>query len=58
MKLLLITAPLVGLAGGALLSYGAWLLLPAAGFIVSGSLCLGWSYGVSRMLSQKPDKEA
>jgi hypothetical protein len=58
MKLLMITALLVGLAGGVLLSYGAWRLLPAAGFIVSGSLCLGWSYGVSRMLSHKPDKEA
>ncbi|PHM66712.1 hypothetical protein [Xenorhabdus sp. KJ12.1] len=58
MKLLLITAPLVGLAGGVLLSYGAWLLLPAAGFIVSGSLCLGWSYLVSRMLSHQPDGEA
>nr|WP_047685432.1 MULTISPECIES: hypothetical protein [Xenorhabdus] len=58
MKILMMTALLVGLAGGGLLSYGAWLLLPAAGFIVSGSLCLGWSYGVSRMLSQKPGKEA
>jgi hypothetical protein len=58
MKLLMITALLVGLAGGTLLSYGAWLLLPAAGFIVSGSLCLGWSFLVSRMLSHKPDKEA
>ncbi|WP_434223358.1 hypothetical protein [Xenorhabdus bakwenae] len=36
MKLLMIAAPLVGLAGGGLLSYGAWLLLPAAGFIVAG----------------------
>ncbi|MCP9266850.1 hypothetical protein M5U04_01735 [Xenorhabdus sp. XENO-1] len=58
MKLLMITAPLVGLAGGALLSYGAGLLLPAAGFMVAGSLCLGWSYWVSRMLSQTSDKEA
>ncbi|MBC8947132.1 hypothetical protein [Xenorhabdus indica] len=58
MKLLMIAAPLVGLAGGVLLSYGAWLLLPAAGFMVAGSLCLGWSYWVSRMLSQTTDKEA
>ncbi len=58
MKLLMITAPLVGLAGGGLLSYGAWLLLPAAGFIVAGGLCLGWSYLVSRLLSHKPGKEA
>ncbi|WP_193757224.1 hypothetical protein [Xenorhabdus sp. KK7.4] len=53
----MMAAPLVGLAGGALLSYGAWRLLPAAGLMVAGVLCLGWSYGVSRMLSQKPDKE-
>ncbi|CDM88129.1 hypothetical protein [Xenorhabdus bovienii] len=57
MKRLMIAALLVGLAGGTLLSYGAWLLLSAAGFMVAGSLCLGWSYLVSRMLSQKPDKE-
>ncbi|MEX0445349.1 hypothetical protein [Xenorhabdus sp. SGI246] len=58
MKLLMMTALLVGLAGGTLLSYGAGLLLPAAGFMVAGSLCLGWSYWVSRMLSQTSDKEA
>ncbi|MDE9557144.1 hypothetical protein KKJ06_17370 [Xenorhabdus bovienii] len=57
MKGLMIAALLIGLAGGVLLSYGAWLLLPAAGFMVPGVLCLGWSYLVSRMLSQKPDKE-
>ncbi|PHM52167.1 hypothetical protein Xhom_04356 [Xenorhabdus hominickii] len=57
MKLLMMAAPLVGLAGCALLSYGAWRLLPAAGLMVAGCLCLGWSYGVSRILSQKPDKE-
>ncbi|MBD2815248.1 hypothetical protein ID850_10800 [Xenorhabdus sp. Flor] len=56
MKRLMITALLVGLAGGGLLSYGAWLLLPAAGFMVAGGLCLGWSYLVSRMLSHQPDK--
>ncbi|MBD2779695.1 hypothetical protein ID852_03520 [Xenorhabdus sp. 42] len=58
MKLLIITALLVGLAGGGLVSYGAWLLLPAAGFIVAGLLCLGWSYLVSRMLDSQPDREA
>ncbi|CDH05397.1 e14 prophage [Xenorhabdus bovienii str. oregonense] len=57
MKIFIVSALLIGLAGGALLSYGAWLLLPAAGFMVLGVLCLGWSYLVSRMLSQKPDKE-
>ncbi|REF27196.1 hypothetical protein BDD26_1943 [Xenorhabdus cabanillasii] len=58
MKILLITAPLVGLAGGGLVSYGAWLLLPAAGFMVAGLLCLGWSYLVSRMLGRQPDRRA
>ncbi|CCW31120.1 conserved exported hypothetical protein [Xenorhabdus nematophila F1] len=58
MKILIVAALLIGLAGGVLLSYGAWLLLPAAGFMVSGVLCLGWSYLVSRMMSQNPDKEA
>ncbi|MCG3464141.1 hypothetical protein ACR71G_23355 [Xenorhabdus bovienii] len=58
MKILIFVALLVGMAGGGLLSYGAWLLLPAAGFIVAGGLCLGWSYLVSRMLGHKPDKGA
>ncbi|MDE1484585.1 hypothetical protein [Xenorhabdus bovienii] len=58
MKILIFVALLVGLAGGGLLSYGAWLLLPAAGFIVAGVLCLGWSYLVSRMLGHKPGKGA
>ncbi|MGJ0580550.1 hypothetical protein ACR71G_21475 [Xenorhabdus bovienii] len=58
MKTLIIIALLVGMAGGGLLSYGAWLLLPAAGFIVAGGLCLGWSYLVSRMPDRKSDKEA
>ncbi|MBI6550221.1 hypothetical protein [Xenorhabdus lircayensis] len=58
MKLLIIIAPLTGLAGGVLLSYGAWLLLPSAGFMVAGGLCLGWSYLVSRMLGRQPDREA
>ncbi|TDB57236.1 hypothetical protein [Photorhabdus khanii] len=60
MKTLIITALLVGIAGGGLLSYGSWLLLPAAGFIVAGALCLVWSYLVSRMMGQteKPDKGA
>ncbi|MDE9537135.1 hypothetical protein KKI91_21270 [Xenorhabdus bovienii] len=58
MKILIFVALLVGMAGGGLLSYGAWLLLPAAGFMVAGVLCLGWSYLVSRMLGHQPDKGA
>ncbi|MCC8385142.1 hypothetical protein GPY51_14960 [Photorhabdus laumondii subsp. laumondii] len=60
MKTLIIIAMLVGIAGACLLSFGAWLLLPAAGYLVAGALCLGWSYLVSRMMGQteKPDKGA
>ncbi|MER2920147.1 hypothetical protein ABTW36_06455, partial [Morganella morganii] len=36
MKLLTITALLVGVAGACLLAFGAWLLMPAAGFITAG----------------------
>ena len=32
---------LVGLAGAAALVYGAWLLLPALGWIAGGGLALG-----------------
>ncbi len=52
MKLLIITALLVGVAGACLLSYGAWLLFPAAGFITAGVLCLSWSYLVSKVTGQ------
>ncbi|QCW23471.1 hypothetical protein [Yersinia phage YeP3] len=43
----------MGLIGAALLSYGAWLILPAMGFSVAGGLCLTWSYLVSRSVAQK-----
>ncbi|OCA55146.1 hypothetical protein [Photorhabdus namnaonensis] len=60
MKTLIMIALLVGIAGACLLAYGAWLLLPAAGYLVAGVLCLAWSYLVSRMMEQteKPDKGA
>lgn len=48
MKLLTITALLVGIAGACLLAFGVWLLMPAAGFITAGGLCLLWSYLVSK----------
>ncbi|WP_127958076.1 hypothetical protein [Serratia microhaemolytica] len=44
-------ALLVGVAGAFLLTYGVWLIYPAAGFIVAGILCLTWSWLVSKMLS-------
>ncbi|EQB98526.1 hypothetical protein LGZ99_20365 [Photorhabdus temperata] len=60
MKILTMIALLVGIVGACLLAYGAWLLLPAAGYLVAGALCLVWSYLVSRMMEQteKPDKGA
>lgn len=39
---------LVGLAGASLVAFGAWLLLPAAGYIVAGVLCLTWSWLAAR----------
>ncbi|EJD6670216.1 MULTISPECIES: ABC transporter ATP-binding protein [Providencia] len=58
MKFLTITALLVGIAGACLLSFGAWQVYPAAGYITAGGLCLFWSYLVSKSMSQpKDDKE-
>lgn len=36
-------------AGGCAVSYGAWLIVPAAGFIVGGMLAIagGWLAGVN-----------
>lgn len=39
---------LVGLVGAALVAFGAWLLAPAAGYIVAGVLCLAWSWLAAR----------
>jgi hypothetical protein len=38
--LAIIIRDLIGLAGAASIAYGAWLLLPAAGFIVGGGFAL------------------
>ncbi len=51
-KILVITGFFVGLIGAALVSYGAWMATPAAGFITGGSLCLFWSWMVSRALGR------
>lgn len=45
-----ILTPTVGVLGALLLSYGAWLVYPPAGFIVGGGLCLFWSWLVSKYL--------
>ncbi len=49
MKILIITGFLIGLIGAGLVSYGAWLWTPAAGFIVAGVICLFWSWMTSRL---------
>ena len=49
--ILMILAPLVGVLGAILLSFGAWDLYPPAGDITGGILCLLWSWLVSRSLS-------
>ncbi|HBA7208159.1 TPA: hypothetical protein J1375_002936 [Escherichia coli] len=49
---LIILTPLVGVLGALLLSYGAWLIYPPAGFVVAGVLCLCWSWLVARYLDR------
>lgn len=49
--ILIILAPLVGVLGAILLSFGAWVIYPPAGYITGGILCLLWSWLVSRSLS-------
>ncbi|EBY2674485.1 hypothetical protein DVF44_23195 [Salmonella enterica subsp. enterica serovar Schwarzengrund] len=41
----------IGLAGAILLSAGAWLILPAAGLITGGLICLLWSFLIARSMS-------
>ncbi|UME18074.1 hypothetical protein JJ665_27630 (plasmid) [Klebsiella pneumoniae] len=49
--LITILSFIIGLAGALLVSTGAWLLLPAAGFITGGMLCLLWSFLIARSVS-------
>ncbi|WP_154905090.1 hypothetical protein [Klebsiella michiganensis] len=49
--LITILSFIIGLAGALLVSAGAWLVLPAAGFITGGILCLLWSYLIARSVS-------
>lgn len=42
---------IVGIIGALLLAYGAWLLLPALGFITGGILCLVWSFLMAKAMS-------
>lgn len=49
---------LVGVLGAFLLSLGAWLIYPPAGYIVGGILCLSWSWLVAKLVSSPPAKSA
>lgn len=51
-------ADYLGLSGTGLLSYGAWLVYPPAGFIVGGALLLaaGWLLGASAPVAA-PEQE-
>lgn len=43
---------LVGVLGALLLSFGAWMVFPPAGFIVGGLLCLMWSWWVAKVAAE------
>lgn len=49
---------LVGLIGAALIALGAWLILPAAGYIVGGLFCVSWSWLMSHSLAKQPTEGA
>jgi hypothetical protein len=47
----------IGILGVALVSYGAWLILPACGFITAGCICILWSYFASKMIANSQQIE-
>ncbi|MFB4893323.1 hypothetical protein ACE3K1_00995 [Enterobacter hormaechei subsp. hoffmannii] len=49
--ILTILTPLVGVLGALLLSFGAWMIYPPAGYIAGGVLCLLWSWLMAKFLS-------
>lgn len=42
----------VGLLGVGLVAFGAWLILPAAGYITAGGFCLLWSWMAAKAAAQ------
>ncbi|MCP1312983.1 MULTISPECIES: hypothetical protein [unclassified Halomonas] len=42
----------VGLLGVGLVAFGAWLMLPAAGYMVAGAFCLLWSWLASQAVAR------
>lgn len=49
--ILTILTPLIGVLGALLLSFGAWMIYPPAGYIAGGVLCLLWSWLMAKFLS-------
>ncbi|MDA8498767.1 hypothetical protein [Citrobacter sp. Igbk 17] len=49
--ILTILTPLIGVLGALLLSFGAWMIYPPAGYISGGLLCLLWSWLMAKFLS-------
>ncbi|WP_294844454.1 hypothetical protein [uncultured Gilliamella sp.] len=49
---------LIGILGVALVSYGAWLILPACGFITAGCIFIMWSYFASKMIANSQQIES
>ncbi|OIJ40940.1 hypothetical protein [Massilia timonae] len=41
-----------GILGLALITIGAWMIYPPAGFIIAGSGLLTWSYIISRAMAR------
>lgn len=52
--ILTILTPLIGVLGAFLLSFGAWMIFPPAGYITGGLLCLSWSWLMAKLLSTTP----
>ena len=52
--ILTILTPLVGVLGALLLSFGAWMIYPPAGYIAGGLLCLTLSWLVAKFISNMP----
>lgn len=55
--ILTILTPLVGVLGALLLSFGAWMIYPPAGYIAGGLLCLTWSWMVAKFISSASVKQ-
>lgn len=55
MKFIMIIGFLVGLLGVGLVSYGAWLYAPPAGYVICGLLCLCFSWMVSRSVAVRSE---